>query len=89
MIAGVLTPVLTMFNYVSGGVGALGLVLIIVGATLNSVFTRRARQAAAVAASPVSVPVSAPVDTFSELLLEEETSEPEAETVLEAEEKAE
>lgn len=89
MIAGVLTPVLTMFNYVSGGVGALGLVLIIVGATLNGVFTRRARQAAAVAASPVSVPVSAPVDTFSELLLEEETSEPEAETVLEAEEKAE
>lgn len=89
MIVGVVTPVLTMFNYVSGGVGALGLVLIIVGATLNSVFTRRARQAAAVAASPVSVPVSAPVDTFSELLLEEETSEPEAETVLEAEEKAE
>lgn len=89
MIVGVVTPVLTMFNYVSGGVGALGLVLIIVGATLNGVFTRRARQAAAVAASPVSVPVSAPVDTFSELLLEEETSEPEAETVLEAEEKAE
>ena len=87
MIAGIVNPVLTLFNYVSGGVAALGLVLIIVGATLNGVFTRRAaaKAAAAVAAGPVSVPAGAPVDTFSEVLMAEEEAQPEAE----AEEKAE
>ena len=87
MIAGIVNPVLTLFNYVSGGVAALGLVLIIVGATLNGVFTRRAaaKAAAAVAAGPVSVRAGAPVDTFSEVLMAEEEAQPEAD----AEEKAE
>ena len=87
MIAGIVNPVLTLFNYVSGGVAALGLVLIIVGATLNGVFTRRAaaKAAATATAGPVSVPAGAPVDTFSEVLMAEEEAQPEAE----AEEKAE
>jgi hypothetical protein len=87
MIAGIVNPVLTLFNYVSGGVAALGLVLIIVGATLNGVFTRRAeaKATATATAGPVSVPAGAPVDTFSEVLMAEEEAQPEAE----AEEKAE
>lgn len=91
-VMGILLPVLTMFNYVSGGVAVGGLVLIILGATLNGVFARRAeRMAAEAVKSAVSVPVNAPVDTFSELLLEEEPEAPAAEEApeAEAEEKAE